>query len=122
MSKKDKVVAYFYDEECCNHNYGGGNPMRPHRVRLTTSLVKGYDLDQKLILMRPTPQTGEDLTVFHADGTCTHRDAQWGLATACISHAWRSSAVFGVARTYQHVRDGRCHGHTTQSTSTFCNQ
>lgn len=72
MSKKDKVVAYFYDEECCNHNYGGGNPMRPHRVRLTTSLVKGYELDQKLILMRPTPQTGEDLTVFHADGTCMH--------------------------------------------------
>lgn len=71
MSSKDKVVAYFYDEECCNHNYGGGNPMRPHRVRLTTSLVNGYDLDKKLMLMRPVAQTAEDLTIFHADGKCS---------------------------------------------------
>lgn len=90
MSKKDKVVAYFYDEECCNHNYGGGNPMRPHRVRLTTSLVKGYDLDQKLILMRPTAQTGEDLTVFHADGTCMY-------CTACYSKQSRPYCMFDAA-------------------------
>lgn len=34
-------VAYFYDDEVVNHNYGGGNPMRPHRARLTMELVKG---------------------------------------------------------------------------------
>lgn len=65
---KDKTVAYYYDEECCNHNYGGGNPMRPHRVRLTHSLVMGYGLDNKLLIHRP-PQVAEDeLTFFHADG------------------------------------------------------
>jgi len=29
-------------------NYGGGNPMRPHRVRLTHSLVENYDLPKML--------------------------------------------------------------------------
>ena len=68
MQKADPVVAYFYDEELCNYNYGGGNPMRPHRVRLTHNLVHNYELDKKLIVRRPQARTDEELAMFHADG------------------------------------------------------
>jgi histone deacetylase 1/2 len=68
MQKADPVVAYFYDEELCNYNYGGGNPMRPHRVRLTHNLVHNYNLDKKLWVRRPEPRTEEQISMFHADG------------------------------------------------------
>lgn len=51
-----------------NYNYGGGNPMRPHRVRLTTNLVNGYGLTDKMRIMRPKPKDREDIMLFHADG------------------------------------------------------
>lgn len=42
--------------------------MRPHRARMTTSLVKGYALDEKMQLIRPRMRTFEELNEFHADG------------------------------------------------------
>lgn len=42
--------------------------MRPHRVRMTTTLVKGYGLDDKMQLIRPRMRTFEQLNEFHADG------------------------------------------------------
>ena len=51
-----------------NFNYGGGNPMRPHRVRLTHSLVANYGLNQKMYVHRPEPRTPEELEQFHCDG------------------------------------------------------
>lgn len=65
---KSKIVSYFYDEEIGNFSYGGGNPMRPHRVRLTHSLVDNYGLLDKLKVNRPTPQDPEQIAMFHADG------------------------------------------------------
>ena len=67
-TKPARNVAYFFDEELCNYNYGGGNPMRPHRHRLTTNLVKGYGLDEKLHVIRPAARTREEIMHFHADG------------------------------------------------------
>lgn len=64
----NKAVAYFYDEEIGNFCYGGGNPMRPHRARLTYSLVDNYGLGKQLIIHRPVPRSFEQLTEFHADG------------------------------------------------------
>lgn len=49
------------------YNYGGGNPMRPHRVRLTHSLVEHYGLPSSLSVHRPTPRTELELEEFHAD-------------------------------------------------------
>jgi len=66
-SSGNKPVVYFYDEEMTNYNYGGGNPMRPHRVRLTTNLVEGYNLTSQMRLMRPSTRTREDIMKFHAD-------------------------------------------------------
>ena len=67
-AKVARSVAYFFDEEMCNYNYGGGNPMRPHRHRLTTNLVKGYELDKKMRIVRPEPRTRDEIMHFHADG------------------------------------------------------
>lgn len=53
-----------------NFNYGGGNPMRPHRVRLTHSLVKNYGLNKRLLVHRPQPRNDDELEMFHADGAC----------------------------------------------------
>eukprot|EP00891_Asterochloris_glomerata_P006381 jgi/Astpho2/6381/e_gw1.00091.20.1_t len=61
------VVAYYYDEELGNFNFGGGNPMRPHRVRLTHSLVDNYQLTKELLVHRPNMRTAGELQMFHAD-------------------------------------------------------
>ena len=68
MSLKNKTVAYFYDEEIGNFSYGSTNPMRPHRVRLTHSLVDSYGLGSKMLVNRPQPTTADELERFHADG------------------------------------------------------
>jgi histone deacetylase 1/2 len=68
MKKQDPIVSYFYDEEVGNYCLGGNNPMRPHRARMTHTLLQGYKLDQKLIVNRPQPRSFEQLTNFHADG------------------------------------------------------
>ena len=41
--------------------------MRPHRVRLTHSLVEHYNLPSSLAVHRPTPRTELQLEEFHAD-------------------------------------------------------
>jgi len=66
-SGQAKRTAYFYDEYLGNYTYGGGNPMRPHRVRLTHSLVKAYGVDDALQVRRPRRRSFEQLTRFHAD-------------------------------------------------------
>eukprot|EP00887_Chlorella_sp_A99_P004939 scaffold4.g4939.t1 len=64
---KNRRVSYYYDEEVVNHNYGGGNPMRPHRARLTMELVKGYGLTNRMEVMRMVPRSREEIMLFHAD-------------------------------------------------------
>lgn len=53
------VVRYFYDEDIYNHNYGLGNPMRPHRVRLTNKLITEYGLLDKMVIDRPNRRSAE---------------------------------------------------------------
>ncbi|GFR46630.1 hypothetical protein Agub_g8235 [Astrephomene gubernaculifera] len=67
MKAAEKVVAYYYDDEIGNYDYGGGNPMRPHRARMCYTLVDSYGLTKKMMLQRPRPRTFEELTAFHAD-------------------------------------------------------
>lgn len=64
MSKR---VVYFYDDEVGNFNYGRCHPMKPHRIRMTHSLVLGYDIYKKLTIHRPPKANKEDLTKFHTD-------------------------------------------------------
>lgn len=51
-----------------NYNLGQQHPMRPHRVRLTHSLVEGYGLSKYMSVHRPIRCTAGDLELFHADG------------------------------------------------------
>jgi len=60
-------VSYFFDCEVGNYHYGQGHPMKPHRVRMTHSLVVGYDLYKKLEIFRPGLATADDMTRFHSD-------------------------------------------------------
>ena len=51
--------------------------MRPHRVRLTHSLVENYHLNQRMLVHRPEARSKEQIENFHCDGapssqiTCT---------------------------------------------------
>lgn len=56
-----------------NYNYGGGNPMRPHRVRLTHSLVDNYKLGERMTLHRPEKRSEYQISQFHADGVTSPR-------------------------------------------------
>ena len=42
--------------------------MRPHRVRLTHTLVNSYNIQDQLKIHRPRPRSFEEITMFHADG------------------------------------------------------
>lgn len=66
--RKRRDLVYFYDEEMTNYNFGGGNPMRPHRVKLTTQLINGYGLTKDMQLLRPVSRSREEIMLFHADG------------------------------------------------------
>jgi histone deacetylase 1/2 len=47
-SRSKKRVAYFYDTDIGNYAYEAGHPMKPHRIRLTHSLVMNYGLYKKM--------------------------------------------------------------------------
>ncbi|MCO5604582.1 hypothetical protein L7F22_058750 [Adiantum nelumboides] len=64
---RKKKVAYFYDPEVGNYYYGQGHPMKPHRIRMTHSLLVQYGLDRKMEMLKPLPARVSDLCRFHAD-------------------------------------------------------
>ncbi|KAF7592733.1 histone deacetylase [Aspergillus hancockii] len=47
-SDRGKKVAYFYDSDVGNYAYVSGHPMKPHRIRMTHSLVMNYGLYKKM--------------------------------------------------------------------------
>ncbi|KAI3631311.1 hypothetical protein MIR68_010801 [Amoeboaphelidium protococcarum] len=60
-------VSYFYDVEVGNYHYGPWHPMKPHRIRMTHSLLLNYGLYQKLDIIRPRKATVKEMTRFHSD-------------------------------------------------------
>ncbi|KAL6604585.1 hypothetical protein ACP70R_043012 [Stipagrostis hirtigluma subsp. patula] len=60
-------VCYFYDPEVGNYYYGQGHPMKPHRIRMTHSLLARYGLLDQMQVLRPHPARDRDLCRFHAD-------------------------------------------------------
>ncbi|XP_074563122.1 histone deacetylase 19-like [Curcuma longa] len=60
-------VCYFYEPEIGNYYYGQGHAMKPHRVRMTHSLLEGYGLLHRMRVLRPIPASNRDLLRFHAD-------------------------------------------------------
>lgn len=49
-----------------NFYYGNGHPMKPHRVRMTHSLVLAYGLYKKMEVYRPPELTEEQMMKFHS--------------------------------------------------------
>jgi histone deacetylase 1/2 len=45
---RSKKVAYFYDSDVGNYAYVAGHPMKPHRIRVTHSLVMNYGCYKKM--------------------------------------------------------------------------
>ncbi|KAF7715030.1 Histone deacetylase [Penicillium ucsense] len=62
-----KKVAYFYDSDVGNYAYVSGHPMKPHRIRMTHSLVMNYGLYKKMEIYRAKPASKYEMTQFHTD-------------------------------------------------------
>ncbi|KAL7751528.1 histone deacetylase [Sorochytrium milnesiophthora] len=60
-------VAYFYDPDVGNYHYAPGHPMKPHRIRMTHSLIMNYGLFRDMSIYRPKPATKEEMSRFHSD-------------------------------------------------------
>lgn len=63
--KRRHKVAYFHHPDTPNFHYGVAHPMKPQRLALTDSLVRGYGLDQVMDCAVPAPATTADLLRFH---------------------------------------------------------
>ncbi|KAH7434019.1 hypothetical protein KP509_07G097000 [Ceratopteris richardii] len=64
---RKKKVTYYYDPDVGNYYYGQGHPMKPHRMRMTHSLLVHYGLHHKMEMHKPYPARTSDLCRFHAD-------------------------------------------------------
>ncbi|EIJ88507.1 histone deacetylase 1/2 [Nematocida parisii] len=62
-----RKISYFYDQEIGNYKYAPGHPMKPHRIRLTHSLIMNYSVFKRLNVYSPVAASFEDLTRFHSD-------------------------------------------------------
>jgi len=60
-------VCYFYDSDVGAYQLAPGHPMKPHRVKMTHSLVVNYGLDKKMEVYTPTRSTFREITKFHED-------------------------------------------------------
>ncbi|SCU99016.1 LANO_0F00496g1_1 [Lachancea nothofagi CBS 11611] len=63
---KDRV-AYFYDADVGSFSYGSSHPMKPHRIRMTHSLIMNYGLYKKMEIYRAKPATKQEMCQFHSD-------------------------------------------------------
>ncbi|KAJ2733117.1 hypothetical protein H4R23_002689 [Coemansia sp. Cherry 401B] len=62
-----KRIAYYYDEEVGNYNYGYMHPMKPFRMRMAHSLVSAYGLDKHMDVIRPPRATAQEMKMFHSN-------------------------------------------------------
>ncbi|ODQ64743.1 histone deacetylase [Nadsonia fulvescens var. elongata DSM 6958] len=62
-----KRVAYFYDADVGNYNYGAGHPMKPHRIRMAHSLIMNYGMYKDMEIYRAKPATKQEMCQFHTD-------------------------------------------------------
>lgn len=59
-------ISYFYDSNIGNYHYSDGHPMKPHRVRMTHSLLVNYSLYKHMEVYKPTMASFENLTNYHS--------------------------------------------------------
>ncbi|OAG31850.1 histone deacetylase 1/2 [Nematocida displodere] len=62
-----RKISYFYDPNIGNYKYASGHPMKPHRIRMTHSLLVNYSVFKRMNTYVPIPASFEDLTRFHSN-------------------------------------------------------
>ncbi|KAK4056229.1 histone deacetylase [Microbotryomycetes sp. JL221] len=62
-----KRTCYFFDSDIGNYHYAPSHPMKPHRIRMTHSLVMNYGLYKKMEIFRAKPATRKEMAQFHTD-------------------------------------------------------
>ncbi|GAA5894499.1 histone deacetylase RPD3 [Sporobolomyces salmoneus] len=62
-----KRTCYFFDSDIGNYHYGPSHYMKPHRIRMTHSLVMNYGLYKKMEIFRAKPATRKEMAQFHTD-------------------------------------------------------
>ncbi|ORY80772.1 hypothetical protein BCR35DRAFT_291286 [Leucosporidium creatinivorum] len=67
ISGTKKRTCYFFDSDIGNYHYGPSHPMKPHRIRMTHSLVMNYGLYKKMEIFRAKPATRKEMAQFHTD-------------------------------------------------------
>lgn len=78
-SVRGRKVAYFYDSDVGNYAYVAGHPMKPHRIRMTHSLVMNYGLYKNMeIYVSITPSFRPFLPRSQAENPSL---LIWGLDT-----------------------------------------
>jgi len=50
-----------------NYYYGQGHPMKPHRIRMTHSLLLHYGVHQEMEIFKPFPARDKDMCRFHSE-------------------------------------------------------
>lgn len=65
MTTFKQRVCYFYDSNIGSYYYGPGHPMKPHRLRMTHSLLLAYGMYKRLEVYQPHPATASEIEQFH---------------------------------------------------------
>ena len=125
-----KRVTYFKVEDIGNYHYGQGHPMKPHRNRMTDSLVAAYGIHRHCEIIKPGLVSSMELSRFHSEDyinflrvvtpdNCGDFDRQMrrfnvgddcpifdGLYEFC--HLYSSASIQGAARLNQGKSDIVC--------------
>lgn len=67
MGEHKRRVAYLYDPDVGHYYYGQGHPMKPHRVRMTHSLIMHSGIFNQMDMYLPRKASREDICEFHTE-------------------------------------------------------
>ena len=84
MSKK---VSYFYHEDLGYYHYGNTHPMKPHRIRMTDSLIRAYNLLDKM-----TPLVPRSL-ITPRRSSIPHSTRRWTLRSFTLTTTFYSCRI-----------------------------
>lgn len=66
LTDRKSRVCYFYNNDMGSYYYGASHPMKPHRLKMTHSLLLSYGVYKKLDVYRPHYADYQELTLFHS--------------------------------------------------------
>jgi histone deacetylase 1/2 len=82
---RKRKVAYFYSPEMGKFYYGHGHPMKPHRVRMTHSLIIHSGLYDKMDCYVPSSCSSADMEEFHSRDYLDVLESAGSGGDGCVS-------------------------------------